>query len=1084
MRAGEKTPAPQLVRVERGGERRKRSPLSFAQQRLWFIDQLNPGNAVYNIPGAVRLDSGLKLDALERAINEVVRRHEILRTRFEVAAGEPAQVIDAWAPRSLDITDLTSLPAEEREKELNRMAGEEAETGFDLSRGPLLRVKILKLEEEDHLLLYTMSHIVSDGWSMGILIREVETLYQAYLAGEESPLPELEIQYGDFAAWQREYLAGEVLENAIGYWREQLKDAAVLELPTDRARPAEASYRGGLKTMWLGRQLSEELKTLSRREGATLYMTLMAAFKALLMRYSRQEDISVGTAIANRTRKEVEGLIGFFVNTLVMRTDLSGNPGFSELLRREREVALGAYAHQELPFEKLVEELNPERDLSRSPLFQVMMILQNAGQEISKLNVAGLDGVGSGIETMDEEQAVQFDLTLTITDLGRGLAGGMEYSRDLFEAGTIGRLIEHYTNLLNEIARDSERPISELNLLSDEEREQVVLRWNETGNPYPEDRCVHNLFEEQTERTSEAVAVVSDEGCLSYGELNRRANQLGRYLRGLGVGPEVVIGLCLERSLEMAVGLLGTLKAGGAYLPLDPAYPAERLRFMVEDAAARLIVTQEKHRSLFGTTPAELICLDSSCNEIGREIKENIENEVRSDNLAYVIYTSGSTGLPKGTMVTHRSVVNLASDGASTFRLGPESRFLQFASLSFDVAVEEIYPVWSIGGSIALQGENLLYSYTELARTIERHEITTIELPTVYWREWVREMSRNGRIAPRSLDLVIVAGERVSPDILKEWKEHEVQLLHVYGVTEATVTSTAYLTPGDLADRANLAEIPIGLPMANTEVYLLDERLQPMPVGIPGGMYLGGAGLARGYLKRPELTAEMFTPSPFAKSAGSRLYKSGDLARFSEEGWLEFIGRADTQVKVRGYRIELGEIETQLARHPGIREAVAMVREDNPGDKRLVAYYTVAATDGHVAMVEEGTLRAYLSTVLPEYMMPGAYVELESLPLTPNGKLDRRALPQPDYAGPTHKYEAPVGDIEIALARIWAETLKLDRVGRHDNFFAWGGHSLLAIRLIERMRSEGLQIDVRTLFITPTIAGLAAGMEEMKEIIL
>jgi amino acid adenylation domain-containing protein len=1052
-----------------------RPPLSFAQQRLWFIDRLNPGGSVYNIPGAVRLKGALNLDALERTINEIVRRHEVLRTRIGAEAGEPVQVIDAWEARKLEALDLTGVSPKEREVEISRIAEEEAGTGFDLSLGPLLRIKVLKLEEEEHVLLYTMHHIVSDEWSTGILIKEVGALYQAYLAGEESPLPQMEIQYADFAIWQREYLSGEVLEKEVGYWREQLQGAEVLELPTDRSRPAEPSYRGGLERIELGREVSESLRNLSRRVEATLFMTLMAAFKVVLMRYSGLEDISVGTVIANRARKEVEGLIGFFVNTLVMRTDLSGNPSFSELLKREREVALGAYAHQELPFEKLVEELNPERDLSRNPLFQVMMTLQHARSETLDLPGVKLSGDFSESGLGKERQTGKFDLTLSITDLGRELAGGMEYSLDLFEAGTIKRLISHYANVLEGIAKDSARPISELSLLSDQEREQIILGWNETSNPYPEDQRIHQLFEQQAERTPEAVAVVYERGCLTYGELNRRANQLGRYIQRMGVGPEVVVGVCLERSTEMAVAVLGTLKAGGAYLPLDPTYPAERLNFMAEDAAAPLIVTKEKFGGQLMRSAA-LICVDSKREEIARESDENLESEVGSDHLAYVIYTSGSTGRPKGTMIAHRSVVNLATDAVKKFRLGPESRFLQFASLSFDVAVEEIYPVWSVGGSIALQEENLLYSYTDLARTIEQHEITTIELPTVYWREWAHEMSRNGSVAPRSLDLVIIAGERVSPEILKEWKKHDVSLLHVYGVTEATVTSTTFLTPGDLADRANLAEIPIGLPMANTEVYLLDKKLQPMPLQIPGEIYLGGAGLARGYLNRPELTAERFTPSSFGKQYGARLYKTGDLARFSEEGWIEFIGRSDAQVKVRGYRIELGEIESQLARHPAIKEAVAQAREDDPGDKRLVVYYTVTAAARSQSTVDAETLRMYLSSSLPAHMVPGAYVELESLPLTPNGKLDRRALPRPDNAGAACIYEAPLGATEVAVARIWAETLKVDRVGRYDNFFELGGHSLLALKLIERMRSEGLQTDVRTLFITPTLSDFVAAL--------
>jgi amino acid adenylation domain-containing protein len=737
-----------------------------------------------------------------------------------------------------------------------------------------------------------------------------------------------------------------------------------------------------------------------------------------------------------------------------------------------------------LPFESLVEELNPERDLSRSPLFQVMMTLQQAGREIANLKGLEADGSRSGIETMGGEQAVHFDLTLIVVDLGAEMAGAVEYSRDLFEAGTIERLFKHYTNLLDEIIRDGARPISELSLLSAVEREQVVLGWNETANPYDEELCPHHLFERQMERTPEAVAVVSDEGCLSYGELNRRANRLARRLRRLGIEPEAVVGVCLEKSSEMVVGLLGALKAGGAYLPLDPTYPAERLGFMLENASARLIVTQEDLKGLFAEGPSELICVDSSRDEIASESEENIDGVVSVENLAYVIYTSGSTGIPKGAMITHQSVVNLASDAVRKFRLEPKSRVLQFASLSFDVAVEEIYPVLTIGGSVVLLPDDESYSYSELTRTIERHEVTTVELPTAYWREWMRELSMSGVRAPRCLDLVITGDERITADVFREWKEHDVSLLHVYGVTECAVNSMVYEVPAEFGEGVNPGAIPIGKPIANIEAYLLDSGLEPTPLRIPGEIYLGGVGVGRGYLKRPEMTAERYVPSPFGKKAGRRLYRSGDLARASEGGWIEFLGRADTQVKLRGYRIELGEIESQLARHPGIREAVALVREDNPGDKRLVAYYTMAGSNGSGAKVGAESLIRFLSTALPEYMIPASYVELESLPLTPSGKLDRRALPQPNYAGASREYEAPVGDTEVTLARIWAEALQLDRVGRHDNFFRLGGHSLLAIRLIERMRSEGLQIDVRTLFTTPTVAGLAAGMDKMKEIIL
>ena len=645
---GEKVPAPPLVKIERKGERSGKLPLSFAQQRLWFIDRMNPGSAVYNIPGAVRLEGGLDIDALEKSINEIVRRHEALRTRFEGESGEPAQVIDAWTPRRLEVVDLRSLPPEERQAEVSRRAREESETGFGLSQGSLLRVKLLKLEEKEHALLFTMHHIVSDEWLMGILIKEVGAFYQAFLEGDESPLPELEIQYVDFAVWQREYLAGSVLENEVGYWRNQLKGAAVLELPADRPRPAQTSYRGGLERIELGREVSEGLRALSRREGVTLFMALMASFKALLMKYSGQEDVSVGTVIANRMRKEVEGLIGFFANTLVMRTDLSGNPSFSELLKREREVALEAYAHQELPFEKLVEDLNPERDLSRNPLFQVMMVLERDGLEALALPGVKLSRISDVVETADAAQFAKFDLTLLITDLGQELSGSVEYSRDLFEERTIERLIHHYKNVLEGAVKDSERPIWSLDWLGEREWKQIVEEWNETRAEYPQKQCVHTLYEAQAGRTPETVAVVFGSEHVSYGELEKRANRLANHLRTVGVGIESRVGVCVDRSVEMVEAVLGALKAGGVCVPLDPGYPVERLRYMVRDAGVEWVVTVgEECEGLLEGSEAEFLRLDLDRECIEAEAATPPEVAVDPDNLLYVIYTSGSTGRPR-----------------------------------------------------------------------------------------------------------------------------------------------------------------------------------------------------------------------------------------------------------------------------------------------------------------------------------------------------------------------------------------------------------------------------------------------------
>jgi amino acid adenylation domain-containing protein len=739
-------------------------------------------------------------------------------------------------------------------------------------------------------------------------------------------------------------------------------------------------------------------------------------------------------------------------------------------LQQVKETAIGAYAHQDLPFEKLVEEIRPERNLSQQPLFQVMFAFQNFPEE--RLEIPNLKVGAESIEA----PGTNFEIIVTFAEDHDRITGSVTYARELYEKESILRLSEHLRRLLEGIAANQECLVSDIPLLTEQEQEEVMA-WNRTAVDYASEKRIHELFEEQAVRAPDRIAGINEVEEICYGELNRRANQLGNYLRRRGAGAEVRVGICMERGVEMFVGLLGILKSGGAYVPLDPTYPAERLSFMLEDAAVRFIVTQERLKSIFETKPAELICIDSDHSEIAQESGENIDSEVGGEKLAYVIYTSGSTGLPKGAMITHRSVVNLVSDAVGKLRLEQESKFLQFASLSFDVAVEEIYPVWSIGGSVVLRSDEDSYSSTELEKTIKRHQITTLELPTVYWREWVREMSRAQTRAPRSLNLVITGDEKISLELLKEWESHEVSLLHVYGVTEATVNSIVYPVPAGISDQASFASAPIGLPIANTEVYLLNDRLQPMPPRIPSELYLGGAGVARGYLNRPELTAERFVPSPFGKQPGSRLYRSGDLAKSSPNGCIEFVGRIDHQLKIRGYRIEPAEVEIVLKQVPSIRECIVIAREDTPGAKRLVAYLILK--EKNAGTVEE--LRRFLKQRLPSHLVPSSFVILEELPLSPHGKVDRRALPAPDKydVEPGGTYVAPSTPIQEDVSRIYCEVLRIEKVGIYDDFFALGGHSLLVTQVISRVnRDLEVELPIRALFDYPTVNGLVTAIVE------
>ncbi|HLK55511.1 MAG TPA: amino acid adenylation domain-containing protein [Chthonomonadaceae bacterium] len=1040
--------APGLVRVSREG----RLPLSFAQQRLWFIDQLEPDSSAYHIPLAVRLRGSLDISALEQSLNTLVERHEALRTVFASPEGEPVQVIQEYAPFALPLTDLNSLTAETREAEVRRLVQEEAQRPFDLAAGPLFRAALLQLAEEEHVLLLTLHHIVSDGWSQGVLTRELTALYNAYRSGQPSPLTELSIQYADYAAWQRQWLQAEELQRQVGYWKQHLAGApALLELPTDRSRPAIQSYRGARLRQEFSPELTSGLKALCQQEGVTLFMTLLAAFQTLLSRYSGQDDIVVGTPIANRTQAEIEGLIGFFVNTLALRTDLSGDPGFVEVLKRVREVCLGGYAHQDLPFEKLVEEIQPQRSMSHSPLFQVLFSLANAprvGLDLEGLEVgrAGSEGVSA-----------KFDLSLVMWETGGKLGGALEYNTDLFDAERMQRMLGHFQVLLEAIVLNAQQKLSALPLMTAAERHQVLTEWNSTEVAYPRQRCIHELFEAQVERAPEAIAVEFEGASLTYRALNQRANQLAHYLQKLGVGPEMLVGVFMERSLEMVVTLLGILKAGGAYVPLDSNYPQERIAFMLEDSRTPILLTQQHLKARLGDQKARILCVNTE-GTYASESVANPQRAVLADNLAYVIYTSGSTGRPKGVEVSHSNLLNLVHWHVRTYNLGTADRTTQVARSAFDASVWEIWPSLAVGASLYIANEETTLSSQELLGWLAQHEATVCFLPT--------PLAEMVLADPGCVDLhlraLLTGGDRLHP-IAQPTLPFE--LINHYGPTESTVVATA----GRVALNETEGAPSIGRPISNTQVYLLDAGMSPVAVGVSGELYIGGESLARGYLNRPELTAERFVPNPFSSVPGARLYRTGDLCRYLRDGNIEFVGRADDQVKIRGFRIELGEIESVLSQHPAIREAAVLAREDTPGGKRLVAY--VVSRDGTASV---GVLRAHLADKLPGYMVPSMFVYLEALPLSPNGKIDRKALPAPEAQDVEEAYVAPRTPHEEGLAEIWSEILHLERVGIHDSFFDLGGHSLLATQVILRIRTTfEVELPLRALFETPTVAGLA-----------
>ncbi|NEO35900.1 MAG: amino acid adenylation domain-containing protein [Moorea sp. SIOASIH] len=1043
-------------------------PLSSAQKRLWFLNQLEGISATYNIPVALRITGNLIINALEQALSEIISRHEVIRTSFSTINGTPTQVIHPDSTININVVDLQQYPDQERETILQQEVKQEATTPFDLEIAPLIRCKLWQLDTTEYVLVLTMHHIVSDGWSMGILIEELSSLYQAIAASEPSPLPELAIQYADFALWQRQWLTGEILENQFNYWKQELEGASeLLKLPTDHPRPHVMSYQGSSESFSLTAELTQKLQQLSVNAGSTLFMTLQAAFATLLYRYSGQFDILIGSPIANRNRREIEPLIGFFVNTLVLRTRFEHNPSFSQLLRQVRETTLNAYEHQDVPFEQVVSALQPQRSLSHSPLFQVMFVLQNA--PMGKLDLPGVT-----LSQFNQHSTIaKFDLTLSMTETEMGLVGTWEYNTDLFDGSTIKRMATHFQNLLSAIVENPQQVVSELPLLSVEERHQLLVEWNDTTSDYPKDKFIHQLVSEQVEKTPNAIAVVFDQQQLTYHQLNQRANQLAHHLQNLGVGPEVLVGICVERSIQMVVGLLGILKAGGAYVPLDPNYPPERLSYMLADSGAEVLLTQQSLRESLPQNQAQVLCLDSDWAAIEQHSGENLDVGVHSDNLAYVIYTSGSTGVPKGVLVAHRNLVNAYFAWEEAYQLKTEARkHLQMASLSFDVFGGDLVRALCSGGTLVLCPtiEDLLDA-EKLYELMLFQEIDCAEFVPAVVRNLMEYLHETKQ------DLSFMKVMIVSSDswYIEEYKKlrdlcnEKTHLINAYGVTEATVDSCYFdnICPRGLYEKL----VPIGRPFANTKIYILDKHLQAVPIGVPGELYIGGYGLARGYLNRPELTTEKFITNPFCNSQSKRLYKTGDLARYLPDGNIEFIGRIDNQVKIRGFRIELGEIEAVLSTHPQIQQTVVIAREDIPGNKRLVAYIV-----SEEESLTTNQVREFLKQKLPDYMVPNAFVTLDTLPLTPNGKVDRFALPAPDgEITRENEYVAPRTTIELELTQIWSDVLNLTSVGVQDNFFELGGHSLLAVRLMSKIQQQfQINLPLATLFQSPTIEQLAS----------
>ncbi|MBD2494898.1 non-ribosomal peptide synthetase [Nostoc sp. FACHB-280] len=1052
-------------------------PLSFAQQGLWFIHQLNPDSPTYNIPLVIHLQGGVNLTALRESLNVIIQRHEVLRTSFIEIDGQVSQVINQTVLANLTIEDLRSLPESQRHSAAQSLATEFAKQPFNLSAPSLLRAKLVQLNDKDYQLLVTLHHIIADGWSIGILIQELAALYEAFSNNKLSPLAELPIQYQDVVYWQQKWINCDRLQSLLAYWQQKLQgELPVLNLPTDHPRHPVQTFQGAQAKLVLSPTLTEALKHLSLQQEVTLFMTLLTAFKILLYRYTGQTDIVVGSPIAHRHKTEINSLIGLFVNVLVLRTDLSGDLSFQELLTRVKATALEAYVHQDLPFEKLVEALQPNRDLSYNPLFQVMFVLQNLPKpnlNLSDVSVRYEEGHNS---------TSKFDLTLFMEDCESGLIATCEYNTDLFNPDTITRMLRHFQTLLESIVSNPQQPIVELKLLTPPEIQQLLVDWNKTQTNYHQDKCIHQLFEAQVEQTPNAVAVIFENHQLTYKEVNEQANQIANYLQEIGVKPDDIVGVCMQRSLELVPALLAILKAGGAYLPLDPTYPKERLAFMLTDAQVLVLLTQSYLVNDLPAYQEKLICIDTQSREFANYSCQNLTaKDLNPENLAYVIYTSGSTGNPKGVMNTHLGLSNRLLWMQDAYQLTLSDRVLQKTPFSFDVSVWEFFWPLLTGASLVVAKPGGHQDTCYLAELISQQKITTLHFVPSMLQVFLEEPRHQNC---QSIKRVICSGEALSFDLQQRFfQSFQAELYNLYGPTEASIDVTAWRCKSANNEKI----VPIGWPIANTQIFILDKHLQPVPIGVPGELHISGVGLARGYLNKPELTKSKFICHKFDAfeldsefHLPKRLYKTGDLARYRSDGNIEFLGRIDYQVKIRGFRIELGEIEALLEQHPQVRETVVVAREDTPNDCRLVAYLV----PHQQATLSVNKLRDFLKEKLPEYMLPSAFMVLDTLPLTPNGKVNRRALPVPEVTRPklTTTYQAPQSAIEQKIAKLWQEALNLEQVGIHDNFFDLGGHSLLMLKINNQLRAMLQQdISVVTLFQNPTIYSLAQYLSQTED---